>query len=112
MNSQYKCFSAALAKRGLRCIALRSLDLHSVGVHGLASVELKVLDVGQKLLLDIGLGTLLEGSDFLSRSTLLLESSLDSLQVACSGCIVSGSVGERPSATAMPVCIGKNSPLR
>lgn len=58
--------------------------LHALGVHGLASVELKVLDVGQKLLLDVALGTLLEGSDLLSGSTLLLEGSLDRLHVACS----------------------------
>lgn len=57
--------------------------LHSIGVHGLASVELKVLEVGQQLLLDIGLGTLLESGDLLGGSALGLEASLDSLHVAC-----------------------------
>lgn len=60
-----------------------SRDLHSVGVHGLASVELKVLEVGQQLLLDVGLGTLLESGDGLGGSTLCLEAGLDSLHVAC-----------------------------
>ena len=57
-------------------------NVHSVGVHGLASVELKVLEVGQEVLLDVGLSTLLEGSDGLGGSVLLLKSSLDSLHVA------------------------------
>lgn len=61
----------------------RGRDLHSVGVHGLASVELVVLEVGQQGLLDVGLGTLLESGDLLSGSTLSLEAGLDSLHVAC-----------------------------
>lgn len=57
-------------------------NIHSVGVHGLASVELKVLELGQEVLLDVGLSTLLEGSDVLGVSVLLHKSSLDSLHVA------------------------------
>lgn len=56
-------------------------NLHSVGVHGLASKELEVLELGKDDVLHIVLGTLLEGSDLLGASTLLLKSSLDSLHV-------------------------------
>ncbi len=58
-------------------------DVQAIGVHGLASVKLKVLEVGQELLLDVGLGTLLESSDGVGIGTLLLKLGLDSLEVAC-----------------------------
>lgn len=56
--------------------------VQAIGVHGLASVKLKVLEVGQELLLDVFLGTLLKGSNLLLRSALLLELGLDGLHVA------------------------------
>lgn len=57
-------------------------DVQAIGVHGLASVELKVLEVGQELLLDVALSTLLESRDGVGIGTLLLELGLDSLEVA------------------------------
>lgn len=57
--------------------------IQAIGVHGLSSVELEVLEVGEQLLLDVGLRALLESGDFLGSDTLLLKSTLDSLQVAC-----------------------------
>lgn len=57
-------------------------NLQAIGVHGLASEELKVLEVGQELVLDVLLGTSLEGGDLLLRAASLLESSLNSLHVA------------------------------
>jgi hypothetical protein len=65
----------------------RSVSLYmyapAIGILGLASVELEVLEVGEELLLDVGLGALLEGSDILGGSVLLLELGLDSFHVAC-----------------------------
>lgn len=56
-------------------------SIHSVGVHGLAGVELEVLELGQESVLDVGLSTLLEGGDGLGVGVLLTKSSLDSLHV-------------------------------
>lgn len=58
------------------------MHIHAIRVHALASVELKVLEVGQELLLDVGLGTLLESSDDIRILALLLELGLDRLHVA------------------------------
>lgn len=55
--------------------------LQAIRVHGLASVELEILETGQQLLLNIGLGTLLELGNFLGRGTILLELALNSLHV-------------------------------
>lgn len=63
-------------------VQVHRLHLHAIGVHGLASVELEVLEVGQELLLDVGLGTLLELGDLLRVGALLLELGLDGLHVA------------------------------
>ena len=54
---------------------------HAIGVHGLAGVELVVLEVGDNLLGVAG-GTLLESGDLLGGGTLLLELGLDRLHVA------------------------------
>lgn len=56
--------------------------VHPIGVHRLAGEELEVLEVGQELLLDVLLGTLLEGGDGVGVGALLLKRGLDSLQVA------------------------------
>lgn len=56
-------------------------DDHAIGVHGLASEELVVLEVGDDLL-GVSGSTLLESGDLLSGGTLLLELGLDSLHVA------------------------------
>ena len=82
--------------------------LQAIGVHGLASVELEVLEVGQEILLDVGLGALLEGSDGLGISTLLLEGGLDSLEVACAACQY-GRVAAVPSRQRIQ---GFDAPLR
>jgi hypothetical protein len=75
-------------------LAVVEEDDHAVGVHGLAGVELVVLEVGDNLLGVTG-STLLEGGDLLGGSTVLQELSLDSLHVACrcqcesrAGCLV------------------------
>jgi hypothetical protein len=57
-------------------------DLHAVGVLGLASEKLEVLEVREKLLLDKGLSTLLEGGDGVGIGVLLLKLGLDRLHVA------------------------------
>lgn len=59
------------------------LYVHAIGVHGLASVEVEVLEVGEELLLDELLSTLLELLNLLGGLALLLELGLDSLEVAC-----------------------------
>lgn len=56
--------------------------VQAIGVHGLASVELKVLEVGQQLLLDVRLGTLLKLLDILLGLASLLQGTLDGLEVA------------------------------
>lgn len=56
---------------------------HAIGVHGLASVELEVLEVGQQSILDELLGARLESLDLVLRLALLLELGLDGLHVAC-----------------------------
>jgi hypothetical protein len=56
-------------------------DDHAIGVHGLASEELVVLEVGDDLLGVTG-STLLESGDFLGGGALLLELGLDHLHVA------------------------------
>lgn len=67
--------------RGDTILAVVEEDNHAVGVHGLASEELVVLEVGDNLL-GIRGSALLESSDLLGRGTLLLKLGLDSLHVA------------------------------
>jgi hypothetical protein len=62
-------------------LAVVEEDNHAVGVHGLASEELVVLEVGDNLL-GVGGSTLLEGGDLLGGGTPLLELGLDGLHVA------------------------------
>jgi hypothetical protein len=57
-------------------------DDQAIDVHGLASIELEVLEVGDKSLLDVFLGALLESRDGVGIGTLLLELRLDGLHVA------------------------------
>lgn len=57
-------------------------NLHAVGVHGLADVELIVLEVGKESVLDERGGTGLELLDRLRGGALLLELRLDGLHVA------------------------------
>lgn len=59
----------------------REASLHSVRVHRLAAVELEVLEVGNHDLLDELLSSSLELLDLLLRLFLLLELSLDRLEV-------------------------------
>lgn len=59
---------------------------HAIGVHGLASVELEVLEVGQDGLLDKLLGARLKGLDLSLVLAELLELGLDGLHVACMKC--------------------------
>jgi hypothetical protein len=56
-------------------------DDHSIGVHGLAGVELELLEVGKELLLDILGSAVLESLDLFLRSILLLEGGLNALHV-------------------------------
>ena len=62
--------------------AARGRHSHGIGVHGLAGVELPVLEVGNDLLGEAG-GARLERLDLLGRLALLLELGLDGLHVAC-----------------------------
>ena len=62
-------------------LAVVEEDDHAIGVHGLASEEFVVLEVGNDLL-GVGSSTLLELSDLLGGGTLLLELGLDGLHVA------------------------------
>lgn len=59
-----------------------SKHVQAIGVHGLAGVEFEVLEIRQELLLDVGLGTLLESRDIFGGSIFLLHASLDSLHIA------------------------------
>ena len=71
-------------------LAVVEEDNHAIGVHGLASEELEVLEVGDDLLGEGG-STLLEGGDLLGGGTLLLELSLDGLHVAWGSVSTGGS---------------------
>ena len=62
-------------------LAVVEEDDHAIGVHGLASEELVVLEVGDDLLGVTG-STLLESGDLLGGGALLLELGLDHLHVA------------------------------
>jgi hypothetical protein len=66
---------------GNTVLAVVEEDNHAVGVHGLASEELVVLEVGDNLLGVRG-SALLESGDLLGGGTLLLELALDGLHVA------------------------------
>lgn len=59
-------------------------NLHSIGVHGLAGVELEVLEIGKEGVLDELLGASLERLDLILGLASILETLLDSLHVACS----------------------------
>lgn len=58
------------------------VNVQAIGVHGLAGVELQVLEHGEELVLDVGRGALLKGGDFLGGLASLLHGSLDGLHVA------------------------------
>ncbi len=57
-------------------------DVQAIGVHRLAGVELKVLEVGQQLLLDVGLGALLELGDLVGALAAVDQGLLYGLEVA------------------------------
>jgi len=63
-------------------LAVVEEDDHAVGVHGLASEELVVLEVANDFL-GVGSGLGLKVLDLGRISTLLLEGLLDGLHVAC-----------------------------
>lgn len=69
--------------RGGAVLAVVEEDNHAVGVHGLAGVELPVLELGEDDVLGEGTGLGLEVLDLLVRLALLLEGVLDGLHVAC-----------------------------
>ena len=64
-------------------LAVVEEDNHAVGVHGLAGVELPVLELGEDDVLGEGTGLGLEVLDLLGGLALLLEGGLDGLHVAC-----------------------------
>jgi hypothetical protein len=78
-DQQVHCRDRSSPSSG-RCV---HVYIPAIRILRLASVELEVLEVGDKLLLDVSLGALLESSDLFSGSALLLELGLDSLHVTC-----------------------------